>query len=221
MSQDISPRSLKKFDGTNFQGWKFQIKMLLTANDISDLVDGMRVMPAAPEEGEEPLQMKAWIRDNAKAMFFISSAFEYDQLEPLLICTTAKEMWDNLCRIHEQKSAANKLLLLQRFHEYLMASSDSVIQHIAKVRNMAAQIENVGESVSEITVIANILGSLPQKFSTFQTAWVSVDPDRQTLSNLEERLIREEAKLTNDSEDATSAFVVSRNNTKKLKIKRK
>lgn len=144
----------------------------------------------------------------------MSTALEYAQLEPLLVCESAKGMWDNLCRIHEQKSAANKLLLLQKFHEYRMASSDSVVQHIAKIRNLAAQIENVGEKVSELTVIAKILGSLSPKYSTLQTAWDSVDPERQTLSNLEERLIREEARLGTDNEDGTSALAASKRDVK-------
>jgi len=33
---------------------------------------------------------KTWIKANAKAMFLISSAMEYSQLESLLIHTTAK-----------------------------------------------------------------------------------------------------------------------------------
>lgn len=161
---------------------------------------------------KDPTTIEAitWVRDNAKAMFLISSALAYVQLEPLLVCETAKNMWDNLCRIHEQKSAANKLLLLQKFHEYRMASSDSVVQHIAKIQDMAAQLEDVGERVSELTVIAKILGSLSPKYSTLQTAWDSVDPIRQTLNNLEERLIREELRLGAESEGGASAFAVSK-----------
>lgn len=182
------------------------MKTLFIANEIEDIIDGSRAMP----RDRTTTEAKMWVRDNAKAMFLTSSALEYVQLEPLLVCETAKDMWDNLCRIHEQKSATNKLLLLQKFHEYRMASSDSVVQHIAKIRNMAAQIEDVGERVSELTVIAKILGSLSPKYSTLQTAWDSVDPTRQTLNNLEERLIREELRLGVESESGASAFAVSK-----------
>lgn len=183
---------------------------LFTANGI-DIIDGSRTIPA----DRSTIEAKTWVRDNAKAMFLTSSALEYAQLEPLLVCESAKEMWDNLRRTHEQKSTANKLLLLQKFHEYRMASSDLVVQHIAKICNMAAQIEDVGERMSEFTVIAKILGSLLPKYSTLQTAWDSVEPARQTLSNLEERLIREEARLSADNaENAASAFAASKNDKK-------
>lgn len=136
---------------------------------------------------------------------------EYDRLEPLLVCVTAKDMWDKLCRIHKQKSASNKLVLMQKFHEYKMAAGDSVVQHMAKIQNMAAQLLDLGEAVSNVTVMAKILGSLSPKYSAFQMAWDSVDPDRQNLENLQERLIREESRLTisAESEDGTSAFAAT------------
>ncbi|XP_071568791.1 uncharacterized protein [Temnothorax nylanderi] len=175
--------------------WRFQIKALFMAHEIDDVVDGTRTLP----EERSMAIAKTWIRDNAKAMFLISTALEPAQLEPLLVCESAKDMWDSLCRIHEQKLASNKLLLLQKFHEYRMGPNDS--------------IEDVGEHVSELTVIAKIFGSLSVKYSTLQTAWDSVDPARQTFEHLEERLIREEARV-GASEDGASAFAAAKNEKK-------
>lgn len=124
MSEAISARNVKKFDGTNFQGWKFQIKSLFVANDIQDVVDGTRTMPVTPAgayaavQAAHVAQKKQWVRDNAKAMFLISSSMENDQLQCVLTCTSAKTMWEKLSLIHEQKSASKKLGLLQKFHEY-------------------------------------------------------------------------------------------------------
>jgi hypothetical protein len=65
-----------------------------------------------------------WIKDNAKAMLLISTTIESEQLEPLLVCVTAKEMWEKLTSVHEQKSASNKLLLTTRLYEYRMSPGD-------------------------------------------------------------------------------------------------
>lgn len=138
MADKFSARQVKRFDGINYQGWKFQITVELIANEIFHVVDGSRVMPANREGGNEELA-KTWTRDNAKAMAIISSAMEHPQLENVLVCTSAKQMWDKLSHIHEQKSVTNKLLLTQRFHEYRMTPTDSVVQHISKVQNMARQ----------------------------------------------------------------------------------
>lgn len=99
---------------------------------------------------------------------------EYSQLEYLITCETAAEMWSKLSTIHEQKSASNKLTLMTKFHEYKMSSTDSVAQHVAKIENMARQLKDIGEKLSEVIIIAKILGTLPLKFNALVTAWDSV-----------------------------------------------
>lgn len=118
-------KSMTKFDGTNFQLWKFQIVSLLTTHEIYDVVNGDRPHPGDAEA--TAAARKRWIKENSKAMFLISAAIHYSQLSYLTTCRTAKEMWDKLKAIHEQKSASIKLILLQKFHEYTMASNDSVV----------------------------------------------------------------------------------------------
>lgn len=206
MSEEISARTIVKFNGKNFQIWKFQMNTLFVSFGIEDVVKGERIRPGVgvDEEGR-----KKWIKDNASAMFLISSSIESEQMESLLVCTTAKEMWDNLSRIHEQKSEMNKLMMTQKFHEYRMSPGDFMVHHIAKVQNMAAKLLDVGETVTNTTVMAQMLASLSSKYSTLQTVWDNVEPGRQTLENLKDRLIREEARLGTDEKSA-SAFVASK-----------
>ena len=84
-----------------------------------------------------------------------------------------------------------------------------MMQHIAKVQNMAAQLIDLGESVSNSTIMAKILGSLTTKYAIFQTAWDNVPVDSQNLENLQERLLREEARLSANDE-APGAFLATR-----------
>ena len=178
--------------------------MLFVAHRIWDIVDGSRARPAQAGEDQE-----AWRAENARAMFLLSSTLEPEHLRPLLTCETASEMWRKLSSVHEQKSASNRLMLLSRFYECRMSTDDSMVQHVAKIQNMAAQLVDVGEQVSEPMIMAKVLGSLSQKYASFQTAWDNVPTDMQTLGNLQERLLREEVRLsTND--DAPGAFAATR-----------
>lgn len=96
MSSEISVRNVKKFDGKNFQTWKFLMNTVFVAYDVKDVVDGTRSRPA--EEGDA---RKTWDKDNAKATIVIISSIENEHLEPLLTCTTAQEMWTKMVTIHE------------------------------------------------------------------------------------------------------------------------
>jgi len=62
-------------------------------------------------------------------MDIISSTMEFSQLEYLLTCETATDMWTRLTTLHEQKSESNKLLLMTKFHDYKMTLNGSVAQH--------------------------------------------------------------------------------------------
>lgn len=167
---------------------------MFVAYGLSDIVGGTSVMPGDAESAAG----KKWIKDNAKAMCLVASSVEDNQLDSLLTCGTAREMWAKLGSIHEQKSASNKLLLLQKFHEYRMNPNESVVQHVACVQNMATQLKDVGEKISDAAIMAKVLGSLPSRYNALQTAWDSVSEDSQSLENLLERLIKEEKRLEGD-----------------------
>jgi len=114
-------------------------------------------------------------------------------------------MWRTLTAIYEQRSASSKLLLLQKYHEYRMKSGDSVIQHVTNIQKLASQLKDVGRDVTELDVMAKILGSLPPKYSTLATAWDSVPVAEQKVGILLERLIKEESRMT-EEDNATSAL---------------
>ena len=214
MSVGITARSVKVFDGTNFLGWKAQVNALFLMNDVLDVVDGTRTAPAVAEGHE--VEAKKFIKDDATAKYIVLSNLDESQQVNVLTCETAREMWNKLTLIHEQKTETNKIGLLQRFHAYRMGESDTAVQHVSKVLNMARQLKDVGEPQSDATVIAKILASLAGRFSTLQIAWDSVDPARQTLEHLQERLIREDSRLEADT-DAASALVATRKDREKKK----
>lgn len=141
-------------------------------------------------------------------MCIISSSMEYSQLEYLITCETAAEMWSKLSTIHEQKSASDKLTLMTKFHEYKMSSTDTVAQHVAKIENMARQLKDVGEELSEVMVVAKILGTLPSKFNALVTAWDSVSEQNQKKEVLVERLIKEESRLTAIDENSNALAAI-------------
>jgi hypothetical protein len=85
------------------------VNVLFVAHGIRNIVDGARVKSEGVSE-----DIAKWIKNNAKALFLISTTIESEQLEPLLVCVTAKEMWGKPTSVHEQKSASNKLLLTMR-----------------------------------------------------------------------------------------------------------
>lgn len=215
MEDDFNVKNLKMFNGQNFQACKFQMRAILVAKGLNEIVTRARAIPS----NEEVEERKEWITDNAKAMYYLSSSLDSNQMDHVLVCNTAHQMWTSLNRIHEQTSAANKLLINQRFHEYRMNSSDSAITHFSKVQNLAKQLLDVGELISETAAIAKILASLPPKYNILKSAWDSASPENQTLVNLQERLLKEDHRMEAEEETtkALAAMTINKNRNKSLK----
>lgn len=185
---------IEKFNGSNFQLWKFQMEIIFRAEPkLLELVNGTFLRPA---EEKEKLN---WDSLNAKAMLTLSSGMEFQQLQTVINCGTAPEMWKRLKAIHEQRSAVNKIQLKQDFFNYKMTETDSIAQHISKIDSLAQALSDVDEPVKEVDKIAKALGSLPFKYNSFVTAWDSYDENKQTYENLTIRLLKEEQRLTHMS----------------------
>jgi len=89
-----------------------------------------------------------------------------------------------------------------------MKSEDTVIQHVTNVQKLASQLKDAGHEVTEMDIMAKILGSLPAKYSMLSTAWDSVPVADQTVGVLLERLIKEESRLTADDSAANALAAV-------------
>ena len=91
-----------------------------------------------------------------------------------------------------------------------------MVQHVAKVKNMAQQLRDLGSAVDNTTVMAKILASFSPKYSAFPTVWENMDENRQTVDNLTERLIREEARFESADgvAEALAVTKISENNVK-------
>ena len=125
-----------------------------------------------------------------------------------VLCKTAKEMWNQLCLIHEEKSESNKLGQIRNFHRlHRMEFGESVLQFITKIKNQARTLEDVGEKMSDLTIVAKILDGLPSKFDAFVAAWSNIDPKEQKLHVLSERFIKEEKRISTKETEVSSLAV--------------
>ena len=127
---DTNPGNIV-FDGSDFLLWKFQLTNALEANSIETQI----------EEGSKPKDdagLAEWKKKDGKAKSLITKSVSPDQLQHLVLCKTAEEMWNQLCLIHEEKSESIKLGLIRNFHRlHRIEFGESVLQFITKIKNQA------------------------------------------------------------------------------------
>jgi len=82
-----------------------------------------------------------------------------------------------------------------------------------QIENLAQQIRDTGEGISDIAIMTKILGSLPLKFRSFRQAWLSLDKTKQTIQNLTSRLLDEDTSLS--TSDSTEVALATSSNVDK------
>lgn len=197
---------IAKFEGKNYQQWKFQVKCALRAKGLYGIADGSTPKPEVFTEGE------LWNKKDAQAMCIITAAMGLNQISLIENCETSKQVLDKLNSIYDVKTETNKMLVHEQFYQYKLLPTDSMAQHISKVENLAMQIKNSGDQLSDTAVITKIMSTLPPKYGPFRQAWLSMDEARQTIENLTSRLLDEERNLSTSEHNEDYALAATQMN---------
>ena len=118
-----------------------------------------------------------------------------------LSCTSAAEINEKLTMLYEQKSSSNKMALLQKYHKCRMERSETMMEYITKIRNLAGMLADIEETQRESFIMSKILGGLPEKYGLLIVAWDSVEEGKQTLSALESLLVKQEQRLDGHADE--------------------
>ncbi|KOB65703.1 hypothetical protein OBRU01_19408 [Operophtera brumata] len=145
--------SIFKFDNQlNYQQWRFQAKGLIK---YIDEANGSQASgSSASSLSAEALVLAE--KEDAAAMFLITSALTFSQIVLIEICKTAREVIQKLDSIYAKKSD----------------EKDSMSEHISKVQSIARQITESGDKMSEMLIMTKIIGTLPSRFKGFRQAWI-------------------------------------------------
>jgi hypothetical protein len=173
--------SFTKLSESNYQLWKFKMQMILMRDDVWDNVN----LPK-PEADKLPAD---WEKRESKAVAAIGLAVEDSQLVHLLTLTSAREMWLKLQSLHECSSMCSKLYLIRKLYS-MRFTSGTMTAHITAMLEIVNQLRSLGKELTEEDVVAALLCSLPESYSTLVTALegraeddLTVDYTRSKLSD--------------------------------------
>lgn len=179
--------------------WKFQVKILLRAAEIFDVVNGKDKEPKTGET-DYAKNHAAWTKRDVKAQKIIATSVVDEALLHIMSCETSKEMWDKLHSVYEQKSESSVHLLLERFYSFSKDPNDDMAAFFSKLDEIVQQLKDLGEQISERQLITKVLRILPQELSHFSSAWDSTAAGERTLLKLRERLMVEEMRISKANE---------------------
>lgn len=190
--------------------WKFQLRIILKANDLFDVVLGTEKKPADTKDEQKAEKLRSWNKADCKAQKIIVMTLGQEPMLHVISCENSHQMWTKLESVYEQKSNTSVHLIQQRFYSFEKVPQDNIATHISKLKQITQQLKDLGETVSESMIITKILMTLPSDFSHFYTAWESTSTEQKTLDNLTARLMMEESRLVSLPSTTTSNALIAK-----------
>lgn len=183
----VNLTTIKKLTGDNYPIWKFQMSIMLRARKLLEIVD-----ESAPrvrsKNGDE------WLDKDVACQSYLISAIDSQLIRKLMSYRISNRMWRRLCIVHKPNATENVQLLQQQFFDMCMKLEAKMMDHINNVEQLANQLNDLGEPVSERRVIGKILNTLPPSFRHLQTAWINVPHHDQSIETLILCLLMEESR---------------------------
>lgn len=189
--------------------WKFQISILLKFHDVYDFVTGKAEKPTNQSDSDFQKKLTAYEKNDVRAQRAISSTIEREALLHIVNCKTAAEMWTKLHSVYEKKSETSMDYLQQKFFVYSKEPEDNIATFISKLQEIAQQLVDMGETISDKMLMTRILMSLSPQYNSFKSAWESTEASKRTLNELCTRLMIEESRLTEVKSSASASFWAS------------
>src|SRR6218665_700853 len=181
--------TVAKLNDSNYQIWKFKVKMLLIREDTWTVVQGGTPDPVPGD----------WQRKDEKAECTLSLTVEDNQFVHICNCTSAKDMWKQLQKVHERSNLSSKMCLRKKLYKMRLQDDQNMQECISAVLRLDEQLRGVGEEVSDQQVATLLLCGLPDEYETLITALEARDENELTLDYVKNKLV-DAYKRKKDSE---------------------
>ncbi|KMQ90899.1 integrase core domain protein [Lasius niger] len=157
--------------------------MLLIKEDLWDVVIG--APPSAVTE------LAAWTKRDGKARAIIDLMVEDAQLVHIKTKKTAKDTWKALKDYHEKSTLTKKVFLLKEICSMRLREDGDMESHINKMQELVNKLTALGEVLGDKLVVAMLLCSLPDSYSSMITALESRSEDDLTPTLVKGKLVDE------------------------------
>jgi hypothetical protein len=219
MANGTSHALIPKLTKDNYDNWSIQMRALLGAQDVMEVVEEGYEEPASKEavtalEEEQKTILRAERKKDCKAKSILYQGLDEATFEIIASATSSKEIWETLQKTFRGAEKVKRIRLQTlrgEFESLRMKSSESISEYYARVMLVTNQIRRNGEALTETRVIEKILRSLDPRFNFIVVTLEELqDVTTMSIEELMSSLQAHEQKLLRDSDRATEQALQSK-----------
>ncbi|XP_015941374.1 uncharacterized protein LOC107466878 [Arachis duranensis] len=183
LTEGQSNNRLPYFNGSNYLYWKERMRIFVQSIDYNIwkiILNGPDVPTkqnadgevVAKEDNEWTEEEKKKVELNAKAINLMHCAISFEEFRKVSRCKTAKEIWDKLRLTHEGTKQVRETridMLMKEYEMFSMKENKSIDQMFERFSIIINNLDAMGRSYSEETLVRKILRSLTKKWEVKST----------------------------------------------------
>ena len=114
-------------------------------------------------------------------------------------------MWTQLQAYHDQHSDECIIALQAKYYNFQLNEGESIAVFISTLQQLAKQLSDLGQTITEKQLISKIVCGLPSSFDPLLLAWDNLPVASQTLLALQTRLIKLQTKIRDRAQQPDSS----------------
>ena len=190
-SNESSLFNIEKLDGTNFPFWKEQIyNVLVQKKQVKPIkLKGVKPEGTTQEDWDD-------LDELARSTIMLTlSNFVYFNVKDM---KTSHELWEKLCGLYEQKSAASQVYWLKQLVDLKMKEGTSMSNHLNDFNTIYSNLVAQEVEFLDLVKALFLLITLSDSWDTFRTAISnSASPSGLIEANVASSLLTEEVNRKN------------------------
>ena len=179
---------IEPLDGSNYQSWKYNIKLVLMERGLWGFVLGTEEPPG---EGEPAALRRSFHLRSDKAYSLIALSVSKNLQVHIMSTTNPKIAWEILQKQFEFVSIAQIVRLNRKFYAATMNESDDLMEHLTFMTSLAEQLRELKEEISPQKFATVVLGSLPESYESFISSLNARKIDELDWENIKGSLVEE------------------------------
>ena len=184
--------TIDRYDGSNFLLWKMHMRFIFQSRDMYSIVNGT-LKKSFLRDPAEQLQWEK--KDKHATIDAILGTLDSFHKQEVINCSTSHDMWTQLQAYHDQHSEECIIALQAKYYNFKLNEGESIAAFISTLQQLAKQLTDLGQTITEHQLISKIICGLPSSFDRLLLAWDNIPLANKSLLGLQSRLIKLQNKL--------------------------
>jgi hypothetical protein len=184
---------IQKLKGTSdFANWKFMVRNYLENKGWWNVVIDDKIDLTNDKHAEI----------DRKARTTLCLLLEPSCFTHVYNATTARDVWNNLCRAFEDKGWGRRIMLQRQLWQCKLEESESMEKYISKVVYVSQQLADIDARISDDWIISILLSGLTEEYNPLIMAVDNSGNDSISLEQIKTKLLQEANRRIDSTSDA-------------------